>query len=74
MAYLSVPEGTRVERHCAVSEECLHLRDEQVALFEECAHLEFVAFKFPALEYTRELQQQSNRVRRKRPLVTEELT
>lgn len=48
-AHLSVSQRAGVEGHRAVREEGLDLGDEQVALFEERAHLQLVALQFSPL-------------------------
>ena len=46
---LAIPQRPRMQAHRPVAHDGLHLGDEQVALFEERAHLEFVGFEFAAL-------------------------
>lgn len=48
-AHLAVLERAGVQAHGAVTEEGLHLGDEEVALLEESAHLQFVRLEFPSL-------------------------
>jgi hypothetical protein len=39
-----------MERHGAVSEECLDFRYKQIALFEKIPHLELIALQFSTLK------------------------